>query len=203
MQWWLGAHMLAYSHTQKQVSITFWPSRGGNYHPGFTLYFQCRDLCGLQSIDVDWQSHSWNSTMTQQVISSRCQSGKQKTLLLVVIHPVRYHLKILNDEHWLTMCHTQLYIVLMIFSILPHQLIEISEWGLRSPQNSYIEKCSTWYNLDRGLKITHLLMNSEHTSFPPFDFLQPGSLKFIRLFKLISSVANSFWLIVHNDEDDN
>lgn len=45
-------------------------------------------------------------------------------------------------------------------------------------------------------------MNSKHTSFPPFDFLQPGSLKFIRLFKLISSVANSFWLIVHNHEDN-
>lgn len=45
-------------------------------------------------------------------------------------------------------------------------------------------------------------MNSKHTSFPPFDFLQPGRMKFIRLFKLISSMANSFWLIVHNNEDD-
>ena len=45
-------------------------------------------------------------------------------------------------------------------------------------------------------------MNSKHTSFPPFAFLQPGTLKFIRLFKLISSVANSFWFIVHNNEDN-
>lgn len=45
-------------------------------------------------------------------------------------------------------------------------------------------------------------MNSKHISFPPFDFLQPGTLKFIRLFKLISSVANSFWFIVYNDEDN-
>lgn len=45
-------------------------------------------------------------------------------------------------------------------------------------------------------------MNSKHTSFPPFDFLQPGRLKFIRLFKRISSVANSFWLIAYNDEDN-
>lgn len=70
-----------------------------------------------------------------------------------------------------------------------------------STETSYTEKCVTWYNLDRGLKITHLLTNSKHTSFPPFDFLQPGRLKFIRLFKLISSVANIFWLIVCNNED--
>lgn len=56
----------------------------------------------------------------------------------------------------------------------------------------HIEKYVTWHNLDQGLKITHLLMNSKHTSFPPFDFLLPGRLKFIRLFELISSVANNF-----------
>lgn len=58
---------------------------------------------------------------------------------------------------------------------------------------------TTWAE---GLKITYLLMNSKHTSFPSFDFLQPGTLKFIRLCKLISSVANSFWLIVYIDEDN-
>ncbi len=81
---------------------------------------------------------------------------------------------------------------------------QISVWSLSSPQNQLYtaEKCVSWYNLEQGLKITYLLMNSKHTSFPPFDFLQPGTLKFIRLFKLISSVANSFWLIVHNDENN-
>ncbi len=45
-------------------------------------------------------------------------------------------------------------------------------------------------------------MNSKHSSFPSFDFLQPGTLKFIRLSKLISSGANSFCLIVYIDEDN-
>lgn len=37
-----------------------------------------------------------------------------------------------------------------------------------------------------GSKNNLMLMKSKHTSFPLFDFLQLGTLKFIRLFKLIS-----------------
>lgn len=44
-------------------------------------------------------------------------------------------------------------------------------------------------------------MNCKHTSFPPFDFLQPGRLKFIKLFKVISSTANDFRLNICNDKD--
>ena len=50
----------------------------------------------------------------------------------------------------------------------------------------------------------NLLINSKHWSFPPFDFLQPDTLKFIRLFKLISSLPNDVlsWFIIYSDENN-
>lgn len=88
--------------------------------------------------------------------------------------------------------------IVMSFSqdiLLPEKKKDIP---LCSSENQlYREKCL----IQPGqLPKNNLLMNSKHTSFPPFDFLQRGRLKFIRLFKLISSAANNLWLIVCNDE---
>lgn len=204
------------THTQKHVFITA-AKQNQSFHSGFARYFWCRDLMFLPQRVAKHQPwlteiQQWHNKLSLLVVRTEKRKYSYVCSHFSVDTMVNsgYYSSETDDRcniTWLNpcwhMCDTWFYIVLKIFYCLTNQYFDRFQCGVWVVhRTSYIETCVTWYNLDQSLKITYLLMNSKHTSFPPFDFLQPGTLKFIRLFKLISSVENSFWLIVHNDEDN-